>query len=411
MYKPTFKRHLEDIDLDARSSNSNRFFDQKATPDVVSSIASVVLVTARDTKAFNNKDIRESREFQRIADEVFVKPKLEQAPREYDKFVNQPMQVLRCAGVLDGIRKGNSWHYRIRKRDILKKVAESEMSAIDFLVVYLDKFLLDSGLSAPFRRFFKQQNKDSLANCVDSFKDMMQQHMNTNNPTEPARICNKVINILAYDRCFKGRIGGHLSKGRITLEDIRYNRINWRDTKPKNQPRTAAQPRDYSNISLVRKVIQDVKKFHRNAPEINREFSDILLDTVQAHTVQAHHIFPHSDFPQLADVRENIILLTPSQHYSMAHPKGKTQKISLPFQLGYLLKKLETIVRCELRDDCNFYSLETFFKVLSQGAIINNEQLEKFIHHLKSPVSGQKKKLLLQGIHDSIMFLLLHHYH
>ena len=40
---------------------------------------------------------------------------------------------------------------------------------------------------------------------------------------------------------------------------------------------------------------------------------------------QAHHIFMASKFPKIADCPENIISLTPNQHFYRAHPENKTQ--------------------------------------------------------------------------------------
>ena len=56
-----------------------------------------------------------------------------------------------------------------------------------------------------------------------------------------------------------------------------------------------------------------------------------------------HHIFPSSDFPTIADYLENLIALTPTQHYSYAHPNNNTKYVDLDYQYLCLIEKTGTI--------------------------------------------------------------------
>ena len=56
-----------------------------------------------------------------------------------------------------------------------------------------------------------------------------------------------------------------------------------------------------------------------------------------------HHIFPASDYPAIADYLENLIALTPTQHYTYAHPNNNTQYIDRAYQYVCLISKTGTI--------------------------------------------------------------------
>ena len=58
---------------------------------------------------------------------------------------------------------------------------------------------------------------------------------------------------------------------------------------------------------------------------------------------QMHHIFPASEYPVIADYLENLIALTPTQHYTYAHPNNNTQYIDRAYQYACLLVKTGTI--------------------------------------------------------------------
>ena len=83
---------------------------------------------------------------------------------------------------------------------------------------------------------------------------------------------------------------------------------------------------------------------------------------------QAHHIFPQSDYPSIADYVENLIMLTPNQHYFMAHPNNNTQYIDKDFQYICLLAKSTKIFLDLTSDDPEkFYDFEDYKHVLNTG--------------------------------------------
>ena len=82
-----------------------------------------------------------------------------------------------------------------------------------------------------------------------------------------------------------------------------------------------------------------------------------------------HHIFPRSDFPGIASFVENIVALTPTQHFTLAHPGNNTAKVSPEFQYSCLLAKNETIRKNIMFGfgKPDFYSFSKFAFVLDVG--------------------------------------------
>lgn len=82
-----------------------------------------------------------------------------------------------------------------------------------------------------------------------------------------------------------------------------------------------------------------------------------------------HHIFPRSEFSEIAAFVENIIPLTPTQHFTLAHPNNNTARVDAEFQYCCLLAKNET-VRKNVMLGCGtpgFYSFDKFAFVLDVG--------------------------------------------
>lgn len=123
---------------------------------------------------------------------------------------------------------------------------------------------------------------------------------------------------------------GRISKNTITLSDSQYNRSSWRDVlsgKEKSVIRAEHEPtleqlqaRALASYT-VNKAKKAVRKFNdvyfAGRSEVNQS-TEIVLAT------QAHHIFPQSDYPTISDYVENLIMITPNQHFSMAHPNNNS---------------------------------------------------------------------------------------
>lgn len=115
-----------------------------------------------------------------------------------------------------------------------------------------------------------------------------------------------------------------------------YNQVNWRDVgKEKHLTRQeydeiAEQPKTQA---ITKYLVQKAKK------QIARkyEFSEVQDEHSASDSFQVHHIFPENEYPHLAAYLENLINLSPTQHYSKAHPKNNTHVIDKDYQLVCLL--------------------------------------------------------------------------
>lgn len=96
--------------------------------------------------------------------------------------------------------------------------------------------------------------------------------------------------------------------------------------------------------------------------------SEIYQSTEMVNATQAHHIFTQSDYPTIADYVENLIILTPNQHYSMAHPNNKTQYMDKDFQYICLIAKSTKIyLDLTFEKEDKFYDFEDYKFVLNTG--------------------------------------------
>jgi len=381
------KNHLNSIDFDLRKSGNARFIDQKCTPDILSSIAEAILELAENQEdlAFTVNDVWSSSFANDLMVERFQKPAVTDpgAQNEYDKIFSQPIKLLEYAQLLrvEG-KRGHATLYKINDIELLSHISINDNKSLNFLISYLNKVINDSELTNLFDNFFKKQNKQSFNELKDGYCNFIIKYTPINGNTEVRRIFTKIINPLAFKNKALGTKGGRLSPMPISYAELFYNRVNFRDiTKPKDEPRKLflenLGENGPSEFYQIEKTKRQIKKYHEQKSEVHRFQHESAI--------HVHHIFMKSEFPELSDTFENLILLTPSQHFNFAHPQGNTQKISIPYQLVCLLSKLDSIEESEFWAD-DFYDLNKFKKVINTG-------LDKEL--LKAGMSFQDIKNLL----------------
>ena len=79
-------------------------------------------------------------------------------------------------------------------------------------------------------------------------------------------------------------------------------------------------------------------------------------------------VFPANEFPSIADFIENLIALTPNQHFSYAHPNNQTSYIDKDFQYICLIAKTNTI----MNDLTQTYHFDCYKNVLNTGLNTND---------------------------------------
>ena len=353
MDEKTIRLFLDRHDYDIRKTHNARWIDQKCTMDVVCLVADCIAeYTGNQTgSAFTVKDIWLSGYTSENVRQIFCKPDpASKASNEYDKYFGQPIKLLDAAGIIHGRKHGNYILYSLKEESILEYISFRERNSLKFLCLYIEKVLKDSGIYDPFEKFFRLQDKNSFKELKDAFTAFTIAHTPINGTLECGRIFTKVLNPLAYQYGKRGTERGHLSKGIITQDMILYNQKNWRDTlseKPKDITRVehaAALPNGGDDVVTsyrINRAKKNLRHFNDRYRESKTELSDPRH--MQDPATQMHHIFPVSEFPSIADCPENLIALTPTQHFSYAHPNNNTQYIDRRYQYLCLLAKTDSI--------------------------------------------------------------------
>lgn len=382
------KVFLEKHNYDVRLTGNARWIDQKCTPDVVSIIADCVLnyYLIKPTETFTSRDIWFSEYSVQNVQDVFRKVDVNatSVKNEYDKFFQQPMKMLAYAGILVETKNRIENIYKVIDCELLEFLSIREKNALLFLNLYIEKVLRDSGLWPQFESFFENQTKQYYEFVKEAFSNFTIKYTKIGNKTsqggvndeagvvETRRIFIKVINPLAYSRSARGTEKGQLSKHKITYDMLMYNRDNFRDIyaeKPKDVSRKdyIAQKKIKINPAYYSYLSEKAKRELRRFNDIFRnKKSEMPGDASEATTI--HHIFPKEDYLEISYYLENLIALTPNQHYNQAHNGFKTKSISKEFQECCLLVKADSIrENIESILEEVVYSFDGFKTVLTVG--------------------------------------------
>lgn len=389
MNNALLKRFIDDHDYDIRKTGNGRWIDQKCAADEVSFVADCVVdfIDKNGNKPFQSPDVWRSEYAIENVQSIFSKPDplKKTTIDEYNKFFRQPLKMLAAAGVLmENGRLHNTIQFSVVNYDVLEYISMRDRNAYEFLCLYIEKTLRDSGLWDAFETFFDEETEDSYEYAKEKFSEFCIKYTPINTAREADRIFIKVLNPLACKYHKKGTKKGRLSNYMITFNDILYNKPNWRDVnKDKNVARgDVKQAEDISSEAHyqynVQRAMKNIKKYNDKyrggRSEVNDEFS---LHGAKA--THMHHIFPKSvdRYAVIADYLENIIALTPAQHLQKAHPNGNTQKIDRTYQYLCLIAKTETIRRnlSGVNNEPQIYSFSDFMYVLDIG--LDTDYFEK----------------------------------
>ncbi|WRC30555.1 restriction endonuclease [Helicobacter pylori] len=355
-------------DYDIRKTQNARWIDQKCTPDVLSIVADCILEFTQYSikKSFSVKDIWNNPYTNENVKMIFSKPDLNSdfSMNEYDKFFSQPIKLLAYSGILFETKTGNRNIHTIQNIELLEYLMQRETNALKFLILYIQKVLTDSGIYPLFDNFLQKQDTESFKQLKDGFTHFTINNTAINNTTECFRIFTKIINPLAFYYGKKGTRKGFLSNTIITKDELNYNRINWRDIG-KNKNTTRQEHELINSIVansnyLISKAKKVVKQYN---DRFNNSLSEVKQEKEESQAIQIHHIFPVQDFPLIADYIENLIALTPNQHFIYAHPNNQTRLIDKDFQYICLLAKTTTI----LNDIQGVYDWNNYIVVLNTG--------------------------------------------
>lgn len=370
---------LSDKDYDIRKSHNARWIDQKCTADVLTIIADCIAnyVAVNGNDYFTSMDIWHNSYTVENVENIFKKPNPDEtkARNEYDKFFQQPMELLAYSGVLEKGKRKTRNFYRVANEELLDYISLRDRNALTFLQCYIAKVLTDSGISVKFDKFFENTTKDNFDSLKIEFEDFIIANTPINGKTECRRIFTKVINPLAFLHGTEGTERGHLSKHKITYDMLMYNRDNFRDVysdKPKEMTRSEYESSAGLKINrnLTKYMSAKAKRIVRvYNDQFRKGITEVLSDEhhVNDLATNIHHIFPESDYPTICYYLENLIALTPTQHFNYAHPNGNTQVINKDYQHLCLLAKIATIREDLEEHEDPIYSFDKFKYVLLVG--------------------------------------------
>ena len=374
MTENLLKQFLEKHSYDIRQTGNGRWIDQKCAPDEVSFVSECVLEYVRESGSqfFQSPDVWKSEFAVAKVQQFFGKPDplIRSTLDEYNKFFRQPLKMLAAAGVLkENGRINNTIQFEVANADVLAFLARNDWNAYTFLYLYIEKTLRDSGIWDLFATFLDQQTKKNFDEMKDGFAAFCKNYTPIRTTVEANRIFAKVLNPIACRYHKAGTVAGRMSPMNITFNLLSYNKENWRDM---NKPKDVAR-QDYgkpnpqpSAMYFAAKAMDEVKKFNR---QFNDGYSEVLGKHSGGEATQMHHIFPRSEFGEIAAFVENIIALTPTQHFTLAHPGNNTSKVDYDFQHSCLLAKNETVRKNVLLGygTQGFYSFDKLAFVLDVG--------------------------------------------
>lgn len=372
----SYSDFLNQFDYDVRKSNNARWIDQKCTFDVVSIIADCIIEYVENVnEEFTVSDIWHSEYSRNNVIEIFSKPDPElKAGNEYDKYFGQPIKLLAYSKILSTRKEKNRYYYKINNKELLENIALRPTNALNFLYEYIVKVLKDSDLFKSFENFFELQTKDSYRDVRKNFIDFTIKNTAINKEKECGRIFTKIINPLAFKLKKLGTERGRISSNNITLNDLQYNKPNWRDElngKDKSVTREEYKPTldQMKSKAFAKYTVNKAKNVVRKYNDrYYSSKSEVKQQTEVVNATQAHHIFAQSDYPKIADYIENLIMLTPNQHFGMAHPNNNTQYIDRDFQYICLLAKSNKIMDNLVSDLLpKFYDFDDYKYVLNTG--------------------------------------------
>lgn len=370
---------LQQRDYDVRKSGNARWIDQKCAPDVVTIVSDCIANHAEmcQSESFTSKDIWHDPYTVENVESFFKKPDPDErkARHEYDKFFQQPMEMLSYAGILRKRKVGNRNTYSVENHELLNFLALREKNSLLFLQTYIEKVLRDSGIFPVFEAFLQGPALDTYAAIKMAFKEFTIANTPINGKVECFRIFIKVLNPLAFKYNTQGTAFGRLSKHKITRDMLAYNRNNFRDIyaqKPKELTRKqyAEQMGTDARNSYFAYTSRRAKRELRVFNDTHRNGCTEVLDGrhMDDNATHMHHIFPEAAYSDISGYLENLIALTPTQHLNYAHPNGRTTDIDRDYQRVCLLAKSDRI-REELKNsrDDKVYDFENFMLVLSIG--------------------------------------------
>lgn len=360
--------YFSNLDLRKTRDTAGIHFEQKITPDLLWCVAEVILdlVSVNSDTIFTDDDIRRSSFFISTMREYFTKPgQIESTENEYNKVSSYQLGFLAFCRVLAEI-ENRPKAFRVVNLDVLRYLSLNDRNVLNFLEAYVDKFIIDNNLEDYFDEYQHLSTQRNYVRLKDKYWEWAQENtgVRTKNPQHSYRVFNKIFNIYAHNHRLPGESGSRVRPGVCPYEYLVYNRKNFRDAyMPEGMSRreyveTIQLNRENSSVlsSLVARSKHEIRRRH-SVSEVN--------SPEESAGIHVHHIFPDNEYPQFSYFKENLIALTPGQHFSNAHLQANTLRINTQYQIVCLLAKLRSISE-SIRLNDSFYNIRNLIFMLNR---------------------------------------------
>lgn len=382
-----FNQYFKTKDL-TKTPRVGVHYEQKITPDLLWSVAHVVLDLIKDNPdlIFTDSDVRDSSVFNSLMQDYFSKAPQEEAENEYNKVSSYQLGFFVFAGILEQVGSRPK-QYKVTNQEALEYIAINDLNAVKFLGEYTEKFIQDNGMGDVFETYRQTPNQDNYLRAKEAYWNWAKENtaLRGDDRRHTYRVFNKMFNVFCYKNRLPGEDASNVSTGSCPYSFLLYNRTNFRDKdKPSDMTRQQYHEEVLSEIeregvveTLLKKVKDAVKTRHGNDSEIREE----NLGYAPNSGVHVHHILPRHSYPQFSLSKENLISLTPGQHLSRAHIEANTKTINPEFQIICLKKKFEHI-KTSISESDDFYDLKEFITIINTsfnwtlGEDLNVEQVE-----------------------------------
>ena len=293
--------------------------------------------------------------------------------KEYDKLFWNNFEFLSYLDVLTKIERKK---YKIKNRNIIEKLADSEEACVAIICLSMDKLLYSAHLNNTWKKYIDNKNKMNLRDFRNNFSNWMKK--TTRHEKDINQIWCKFVNPLFFFYELK-KFNPRKNEKNLqqSWKDLAYLRIHPRD---KNKPHGLTR-KEYQdgkeennilirikkiNLSSIKKSIKQWNQQYYKISDKNLYCSEYDNKTISS-TIHIHHIWPLNEFneksPIPPNICENLIILTPSEHNGIAHEHGNTKVINKNNLNLILHKKYNTIINF-LNKKIGQYSKIRFYKLL-----------------------------------------------
>lgn len=305
--------------------------------------------------------------------------------KEYDKLFGNILETLAYANILEKQIFKHKKIFKIKNSEILTLLSNDEMLCVIFISYFVFNLIkkdenivnsLEKLIKNKFNNNLKYDLKNNIINWINKYS-------NRSSYNEQKNISLKIINPLYYlFELPKFKSNKHNKFITQSLYDLSYFRVHVRDKlKPKDKLWTR---KEYNNNKLEDYYFQNESNKNKNlAKNNNIKYNQLTKDIKNfiseydfpnsneiLESCHVHHIYPLNFwdynfidkewcFPNMI---ENLIILSQTQHYNIAHKKNNTKTINEKFLNIILISQFNKINEY-IKNNIGDYSYYRFYRL------------------------------------------------